>query len=71
MWDLVKVELGNKKKATKNTEISENGANTQDQKAIANVFNEYYTSIAKKILSGNPLLNTNEINVNTVKYNSI
>jgi hypothetical protein len=49
MWDLVKVELGNQKEATKNIEISENGVNIQDSKAIANVFNEYYTSIAKKI----------------------
>jgi glycine cleavage system H lipoate-binding protein len=66
MWDLVKVELGNQKKATKNIEISENGANIQDAKTIANG----YTSIAKKILSNNPVLKTNETNVNTVKYNS-
>jgi hypothetical protein len=70
MWDLVKAELGNQKKVIKNIEIRENGANIQDPKVIANVFNEYYTSIAKKILSDNPVLKTNQINVNTVKYNS-
>jgi hypothetical protein len=71
MWDLVKEELGKQKKATKNIEISETGANSiQEPKAIANVFNEYYTSIAQKILSGNPLSKTYEVNVNTIKYNS-
>jgi hypothetical protein len=41
MWDLVKEELGNQKKALKNIEISENRANIQDPKAIANVFNPF------------------------------
>jgi hypothetical protein len=53
MWDLIKEELGNEKKIKKNIEINTGGANIQDPKAIANVFNEYYTSIAQKMLSGN------------------
>jgi hypothetical protein len=71
MWDLVKEELGKQEKAKKNIEINENGTNIQDPKNIANVFNEYYTSTGQKILSGNPLSKNNEVNVNTVKYNSI
>jgi hypothetical protein len=47
-----------------------NGTNIQDPKDRANVFNEYYTSVAQKILSGNPLSKNNEVNVNTVKCNS-
>jgi hypothetical protein len=34
------------------------------------VFNEYYASIAQKILEDKPLPKTNGINLNTVKYNS-
>jgi hypothetical protein len=70
MWDIVKVELGNQKKAKENIEINENGKNIQNPRDIANVFNEYYTSVAKKILSNNQVTKTNEINVNAVKYNS-
>jgi hypothetical protein len=36
-----------------------------DRETIANVFNYYYASIAQKVLEGNPLSITNEINVNT------
>jgi hypothetical protein len=56
-------------KTQKNIEISKNGSIIQDPETIANVFNDYYASIAKKILVDNPLSITNEINVNTVKYN--
>jgi hypothetical protein len=56
-------------KTPKNIEISKNGPIIQDPETIANVFNDYYASIAQKILEDNPLSVTNEINVNTVKYN--
>jgi hypothetical protein len=70
MWDLVKAELGNQKNGIKNIEIREKGAIIQDPKDIANVFNEYYTSIAKKILNDNPVFKSKQINVNEVKYNT-
>jgi hypothetical protein len=47
-----------------------NGANTQDPKVIANVFNDYYTSIAHNILSSNLLPKNTEDSVNIVKCNS-
>jgi hypothetical protein len=55
MWDLIKEELGNKKKMKRNIEINTDGENVQDPKAIVNVFNEYYTGIAQNILSDNSL----------------
>jgi hypothetical protein len=70
IWDLVMEELGKQEKATKNIEINVNGINIQNSEDIVNVFNDYYTSIAQKILSGNPLSKNNEVNVNTVKCNS-
>jgi uncharacterized membrane protein YfhO len=70
MWDLIKEEIGNQEKIKKNIEINTGGANIQDPKAIANIFNEYYTSIAQKILSGNSSSKNKEANVNAVKYNS-
>jgi hypothetical protein len=70
MWDIVKVELGNQRKIAKNIKISQNGVNIQDPKAIANVFNEYYTNVAKKTISENLVLKPNEIDINIVKYNS-
>jgi hypothetical protein len=70
MWDIVKAELGNQRKVGKNIEIIENGVNIKDPKVIANVFNEYYTSVAKKILRENPVPKTKEIFNNTVKYNN-
>jgi hypothetical protein len=69
LWDQIKEELGTQMKTPKNIEISKNGLIIQDPETIANVFNDYYASIAQKILEGNPLSITNEINVNTVKYN--
>jgi hypothetical protein len=42
----------------------------QDPKAIANVFNEYYTNIARHNLSGNPSSKNNEDSVSTIKCNS-
>jgi CCR4-NOT transcriptional regulation complex NOT5 subunit len=69
MWNLIKEELGNQRKM-KNIEINTNGANIQDPKTISNVFNEYYTSTAQNILSGNSLSKNIEVNVNAVKYNS-
>jgi hypothetical protein len=68
MWDLMKEELGTQTKTPKNIEISK-GSIIQDPETIANVFNDYYASIAQKILEDNPLSTTNEIHVNTVKYN--
>jgi hypothetical protein len=70
MWDLIKEELGTQKKTPKNTEISKNGSNIWDTETVANVFNDYYASIAQKILRDNPSSKTKEMNVNTVKYNS-
>ena len=70
MWDLIKQELGKHKKETRNIEINVNGTNTQDPKVIANVFNDYYTSIAHDILNRNPLQKNIEVNVNAKKYNS-
>jgi hypothetical protein len=55
MWNLFKVELGKQKKETNNIEINVNGANIQDPKVIANVFNVYYTSTAHNILNSNLL----------------
>jgi hypothetical protein len=69
MWDLIKEELGTQMKTQKNIEISKNGSIIQDPETVANVFNDYYASIAQQILEDNPLSITNEINVNTVKYN--
>ncbi|PNF39304.1 hypothetical protein B7P43_G16557 [Cryptotermes secundus] len=69
MWDLIKEELGSRKK-NKNIEISTEGGNTQDPKIIANVFNEYYTSIAHKILNDKSLYTNKEANDNAVKYNN-
>jgi hypothetical protein len=56
-------------KTLKNIEINKNGSIIQDPETITNVFNDYYTSIAQKTLEDNPLSVTNEVNVNTVKYN--
>jgi hypothetical protein len=39
MLDLIKEELGNQEKKENNIEINTGGANIQDPKAIANVFN--------------------------------
>ncbi|PNF33292.1 hypothetical protein B7P43_G10125 [Cryptotermes secundus] len=69
MWDLIREELGNQKKIKKNFEINTGGVNTQDPKVIANVFNEYYTSIAQKILGGTSSVKNQEANVNAVRYN--
>jgi hypothetical protein len=69
MWDLIKEELDTQMKTPKNIEISKNGSIIQDPESIANVFNDYYASIAQKILEDIPLSITNEINVDTVKYN--
>jgi hypothetical protein len=68
-WDLIKEEPGTQMKTPKNIEISKNGSIIQDPETIANAFNDYYASIAQKILEDNPLSITNEIHVNTVKYN--
>jgi hypothetical protein len=65
MWSIVKAELGNQRKAAKNIKISVNGVNIQDPKATANVFNEYYTNVAKKMISKNLVSKTNEIDINT------
>jgi hypothetical protein len=62
MWDLIEEELGKQKKVMENIEISMNGAKIQDPKTIANVFNEYYSSIAQNILCGSPLAKGNGIN---------
>jgi hypothetical protein len=71
MWDLIKEEVGNQGKIKKNIEMNTGGANIQDPKAIINIFNEYYTSITQKILSGNSSSKIKEANVSAVKYNSI
>jgi hypothetical protein len=42
----------------------------QDPKAIANVFNEYYTDIARHILSGNLSPKNDEDSVNAIKFNN-
>jgi hypothetical protein len=42
-------------KTPENIEISKNGSIIQDPETIANVFNDYYASIAQKILEDNPL----------------
>jgi hypothetical protein len=54
----------------KNIEINIGGANIYGPKAIANIFNEYYTRIAQQILNGNSSSKNKEANVNAVKYNS-
>lgn len=70
MWDLIKEELRNQKKEIRNIELNVNGAKIQDPKVIANVFNDYYTSIAHNILSSNLLPRNSEVSANTVNYNS-
>jgi hypothetical protein len=50
MWDLIE-ELGEQQKIRKNIELKVNGAIIHDPKAIADVFNEYYTNIARHMLS--------------------
>jgi hypothetical protein len=55
MWDLIKEEIGTQMKTSKNTEISKNGSIIQDPETITNGFNDYYASIAQKILEDNPL----------------
>jgi hypothetical protein len=70
MWDLIKEELGEQQKIPKNTELKLHGAMIHDPKAVANVFNEYYTNIAQHILSGNPSSKNNEDSVSTIKLNS-
>jgi hypothetical protein len=70
MWDLIKGKLGKQKKETRNIEINVNGANIQDPKVIANVFNDCYTSTAHNILNSNLLPKNIEDIVNAVKYNS-
>jgi hypothetical protein len=61
MWDLIKEEIGNQRNMNKSIEINTDGANIQDPKAIANVFNEYYTNTAQNILSGNSLSKTRKL----------
>ncbi|PNF35448.1 hypothetical protein B7P43_G04120 [Cryptotermes secundus] len=70
MWDIVKAELGNQRKTAKNIEINVNGVHIQDPKTTANLFNEYYTNVAKEMISKNLIVKTNEIDINIVKYNS-
>jgi hypothetical protein len=72
IWDLIKEELGAQAKTFKNIEINMNGSNIRDPEttSIANVFNDYYASIAQKILDDKPLAKTNGINLNIVKYKS-
>ena len=70
MWDTVKAELGNQRKTAKNIEINVNGVHIQDPKTTANLFNEYYTNVAKEMISKNLIVKTNEIDINIVKYNS-
>jgi hypothetical protein len=57
----------NSKKIPKNIELKVNGAMTQDPKVIADVFNKYYTNIARHILSGNLSPKNYEDSVNTIK----
>jgi hypothetical protein len=70
MWDLIKEELGEQQKIPKKIELKLHEATIQDPKAIANVFNEYYTNIAQHILNGNPSSKNNVDSVSTIKCNS-
>jgi hypothetical protein len=47
-----------------------NGATLYDSKVIANIFNDYYISIAENTLSSNLSPKNTEVSVNAVKYNS-
>jgi hypothetical protein len=69
MWELMKEEFSNQKKETRNIELNVNGINIQDPKVIANVFDDYYSSIAHNILSSNLLPRNTEVSAKTVKYN--
>jgi hypothetical protein len=70
MWDIIKEELGTRKKEAKNIEITRNGLSIQDPNEIANSFNNYYVNIAENILSTSPVSNTTVDSINTTKYNS-
>jgi hypothetical protein len=66
MWDLIKEELGNQKKETRNIELKVNGINIQDPKVVADVFNDYFSSIAHNILSSNLLPRNTEVGAKTL-----
>jgi hypothetical protein len=70
MWDLIKEELGEQRKITKNIELKVNGATIQDPKAIADVFNEHYTNIGRHLLSGSPSPKNYEDSINAIKCNN-
>jgi hypothetical protein len=70
MWDPIKEELGTQRKETRNIKLSVSGINVQGPKVIANIFNDYCTSIAHNILSSNLLPRNIEVSVNTVKQKS-
>jgi hypothetical protein len=70
MWELVKEELGEQRKTPKNIQLKIDGTTIQNPTDIANVFNEYYTNIARQILNGNTSSKNYEDRVNTIKYNS-
>ena len=48
MWDLINKELGKDKHNFKNTQLVKNDVIITDPKEVANLFNEYYTSVAQK-----------------------
>jgi hypothetical protein len=52
MRDIIKEELGEQQKVPENIELKVHGAMIEDPKAIANVFNKFYTNTVQHILSG-------------------
>ena len=50
MWDLINKELEKDKHNYKNTQLVQNDVIITDPKEVANLINEYYTSVAQNIL---------------------
>ena len=62
MWDLINKELGKDKHNFKNTQLVQIDVIITDPKEVANLFNEYYTSVAQNILQ-TKLPISNSINI--------
>jgi hypothetical protein len=59
IWNIVKAETSKKTEKEGITLINYNGLPIDDQQAIANIFNSYFSSLADKIFA----TNTNERNI--------
>ena len=71
MWDLINKKLGKDKHNFKNTQLVQNGVIT-DPMEVANLFNEYYTSVAQNILQNKlPIANSDRTNITSNQCNSM